>query len=135
MVATPDPRRCSATPDLGTDLGTYFDDFLPGLMGRLLIEDLHDLTACFAISVTDESGPPWRIAIEAGRITHVGTDGPEPECCFVLNRETLREVIAARCAPAEAFFERRIEVEGDIERGLVLSTVLEPFFQRFPFPE
>lgn len=116
------------------DPGAYFRDFLPGLMGRLLVEDLHDLTACFEIAVSDAADPPWRIAVEQGRIVHVGADGPVPECRFVLDTNTLLDVVTARCVPAEAFFERRIEVEGDIERGLVLSTVLEPFFQRFPFP-
>lgn len=111
----------------------YFVEFLPTILGRLLIEDLRELTSCFEIVVTDAGEPPWRLAIESGRLVHVGHDGPAPACRFSLDAATLAEVVAARRTPADAFFEKRIELEGDVETGLVLSTVLEPFFRRFPF--
>jgi len=111
----------------------YFHDFLPGLRGRLLIPDLESLTTCFAIGVRDSDDPPWRIAIEAGRLVAVGPDGPPPLCLFRLDTATLLDVVAARVAPAEAFFARRIDLEGDMELGLKLSTVLAPFFEGFPF--
>ncbi len=44
------------------------------------------------------------------------------------------EVVTARCTPAAAFFDTRIDLEGDMEMGLKLSTVLEPFFRRFSYP-
>jgi predicted lipid carrier protein YhbT len=112
----------------------YFAAFLPALRGQLLIEELHALTTAFAIDVADAPGPPWRLGVEAGRLVHVGTGGPEPRCRFRLDAATLLEVAAGRTPPAEAFFARRIEVEGDVEEGLRLSTVLEPFFRRFPYP-
>ncbi|HKJ23788.1 MAG TPA: SCP2 sterol-binding domain-containing protein [Myxococcota bacterium] len=111
----------------------YFEAFLPALFGRLLIPDLESLTTCFAIEVTDLDAPPWRIGIEAGRLVFVRHDGPEPLCTFQLDGETLLEVAAARIAPAEAFFAKRIDLEGDMELGLKLSTVLAPFFEGFPF--
>lgn len=115
------------------DWKIYFTEFLPGLRGRLLIEDLRELSTCFEIQVTDAPEPPWRIAVESGRLAHVGRDGPAPVCRFLLDAATLLDVVRARCAPSQAFFELRIEVEGDVETGLKLSTVLEPFFRRFPF--
>jgi predicted lipid carrier protein YhbT len=111
----------------------YFTEFLPTILGQLLIEDLRDLGGCFEIVVTDAATPPWRLVLSRGRLVHVGHDGPAPACRFSLDAATLAEVVAARCTPADAFFEKRIEVEGDVETGLVLSTVLEPFFRRFPF--
>jgi predicted lipid carrier protein YhbT len=111
----------------------YFRAFLPALRGRLLVEELHGLTTAFAIDVTDAPGPPWRLGVEAGRLVHVDAGGPEPRCRFRLAAETLLEVAAGRTPPSEAFFARRIEVEGDVEEGLRLSTVLEPFFRRFPY--
>lgn len=117
------------------DWQRYFTEFLPALKGRLLIDDLRDLTTCFEIAVTDGAQPPWRIAIERGRIVHVGqSGGPEPVCRFLLDAATLLDVARARCLPSEAFFDLRIELEGDMETGLKLSTVLEPFFRRHPFP-
>lgn len=111
----------------------YFMEFLPSIIGQLMIEDLKDLTNCFEISVTGADVPPWRLAITDGRLSYVGHEGPEPVCRFTMDAETLLEVIAARRSPQEAFFDMRIDIEGDMETGLKLSTVLEPFFHRFPF--
>lgn len=124
-AARPSP---SETPVL-----RYFEAFLPTLFGRLLIADLESLTTCFAIQVTDLDAPPWRIGIESGRLVFVRHDGPEALCTFSLDSDTLLEVVAARIAPAEAFFAKRIELEGDMELGLKLSTVLAPFFEGYPF--
>lgn len=113
----------------------YFLEFLPTILDKLLIEDLRTLTTCFEIRVTDGEDPPWRLGIHDGRLTYVGHEGPEPVCRFSLDSSTFREVVAARCTPSAAFFDTRIELEGDMEMGLKLSTVLEPFFHRFPFRE
>jgi predicted lipid carrier protein YhbT len=113
----------------------YFSDFLPGILDKLLIEDLETLTSCFEIEVTDAGDPPWWLGIDAGRLTYVGHAGPEPVCRFSLDSDTLLEVVTARCTPAAAFFDTRIELTGDMEMGLKLSTVLEPFFDRFPYTE
>jgi predicted lipid carrier protein YhbT len=119
-------------PDI-RDCRRYFTRFLPGIRGRLLLEGLETLSACFEIEVSDWDEPPWRLGIEHGRLVHVGHDGPEAPCRFRLDSATLLEVVRARQAPAEAFYDLRIEVEGDVALGLELSTVLEPFFRRFPF--
>lgn len=115
------------------DYRRYFTDFLPTLYGQLLIEDLRDLNACCEIVVKDDP-PAWRIAIESGRLVYAGHQGPEPSCAFHLDTETLLSVVGAAETPQQAFFDMRIELTGDIEMGLKLSTVLEPFFQRFPYP-
>lgn len=111
----------------------YFGEFLPSLFGRLLIADLESLSTRFAIEVSDVDAPAWRIDIEAGRVVCVEHDGRPPLCTFRLDGATLLEVVAARILPAEAFFAKRIELEGDMELGLKLSTVLAPFFEGFPF--
>jgi predicted lipid carrier protein YhbT len=122
------------TTSEGAFVARYFEEFLPGLMGRLLIEDLRDLDTCFEIVVTGADERPWRIQVEQGRLVAVAHDGPEPACRFRADVATMRDIVAARCTPAEAFFDLRVELDGDVESGLKLSTVLEPFFQRFPFP-
>jgi len=83
--------------------------------------------------VMDSDAPPWRLRIERGRLVYVGPGGAEPECGFSLDATTLLEIVSSELVPAEAFFAQRIELSGDLELGLKLSTVLEPFFERFPF--
>ncbi len=111
----------------------YFTEFLPRIHGQLLLEDLKTLSVCFEIAVSDGAGAPWRLVVEEGRLVQAGPDEPEPVCRFTLDAGTLLEVVAGHIAPQEAFFDMRIQLEGDIEMGLKLSTVLAPFFQRFPY--
>lgn len=111
----------------------YFHEFLPGLLNRLLIEDLKNLSCSFAYRVPALDEPTWRLIVERGRLTSIRQDGPEPECCFVCDIDALLEVVSAAVLPQDAFFDMRIEIEGDIELGLKLSTVLAPFFARYPF--
>lgn len=119
--------------DVEAPVRRYFEVFLPGIFGRLLIADLESLSARFAIDVSDVDAPPWRIEVRGGRLVAVEHGGAPPGCTFRLDADTLLEVVAARVLPAEAFFARRIELEGDMELGLKLSTVLAPFFAGFPF--
>lgn len=111
----------------------YFEEFLPGIMNQLLLPELSTLTACFEIAITDVDTPAWRLAIEDGRLVYVGHEGEAPVCRYALDIDTLRKVVAAKETPQEAFFDLRIALEGDMEMGLKLSTVLEPFFARYAF--
>lgn len=111
----------------------YFANFLPGILGQVLIEGLKSLTCQVAIEVTDSGDKPWLLVVKKGRLVHVGHTGPEPSCRYVLNVSTLIEIITAQCTPQDAFFETRIHIEGDIEQGLQLSTVLEEFFEQYPY--
>lgn len=110
----------------------YFAAFLPSIIGRRMLEDLEEVTCCVEIVVTDLADPPWRLHIEAGILTYVGQEGTEPECRYLLELNALIDVITAVCTPQEAFFEMSIDIEGDIKRGLEVSTVLERFFAKFP---
>lgn len=111
----------------------YFTEFLPKIIGQLLLEDLHSLSCCFEILVSEAPCEPWRLQIESGRLVYVGLEGLDPQCRFTLDARTLLDVISAGVAPQEAFFGKRIELSGDMELGLKLSTVLEPFFKRYAF--
>lgn len=112
---------------------TYFEVFLPTLLGQLLIDDLRTLSCSFGIRIAHEDGPPWQLDISEGRLARVERAKEAPACCFVCDGQTLIEVASAKITPQEAFFAMRVEVEGDMELGLKLSTVLAPFFSRYPF--
>lgn len=127
------PQESHAKPAGYDFYRQYFTEFLPGIVGQLMIDDLKSLTCQVEIAVTDSGDAPWRLTVEQGRLTHVSHDGPDSQCRYVLNLDTLTDVVTAKCSPQDAFFEMRIEIEGDIERGLELSAVLEAFFEGFPF--
>ncbi len=111
----------------------YFERHLPPLFGQLLIEDLHSVSAEFAIHITDSPDPAWVLCIENGRLTSVAHDGGAPICTFSLGTSTLLDIVAAQLRPDEAFFNLQIQLTGDMETGLMLSIVLASFFERYPY--
>lgn len=129
----PGPQEPVERPDRYDSYHRYFTEFLPGIIGQLMMENLKDLSCQAEILVTDSGDAPWRLGIEQGRLMHVDQEGPDPECRYVLDIDTLIDIVTAQCSPQDAFFEMRIEIEGDIERGLELSAVLEIFFKTFPY--
>ena len=114
------------------DYTRYFSEFLPTIYGEQLVEDLKDLNACFELAVRDADEAPWRIVVEKGCLVYAGHDGPEPGCRFDIDAETLVKILSAEESPQDAFFDMRIDVSGDEQLGMIVSAVIEPFFQRFP---
>jgi predicted lipid carrier protein YhbT len=109
----------------------YFGEFLPALRGRVLVPYLKALTCTFVVHVTDSGDPPWVVHVHEGRLSEPA--GNTPECAFTLDSRTLRDIVTGRTRPEQAFFDMKVDVLGDMELGLKLSTVLAPFFRRFPF--
>lgn len=111
----------------------YFTRFLPGLQGQLLIPGLRSLTCALGVQLTDMDQAEWTLEIESGRLQSVRPGLERSHCVFCLDSGTLLEVATGTLAPDRAFFDLRIEIEGDVALGLQLSTVLEPFFKEHSF--
>lgn len=111
----------------------YLTNHLQPLCGRRLLPGVGALSACFEVVLTDSDSAPWRIAIENGRLVSVAHDGPEPACRFDVDSRTMLDIVSGQEPPQVAFFENRVDISGDLETGLVLSTVLEPFFRLYPY--
>jgi len=113
----------------------YFDSFLPRIVGQLLLPDLRNLSAHAEIVVTDSGDPSWHLQLCDGRLTEIAHNGSDADCRYVLDVATVLDIVRANVTPQDAFFNMRIEIEGNIERGLELSVVLENFFKRYPYRE
>lgn len=111
----------------------YFDAFLPRLQGLLLIPGLRSLSCRLGVRIEDLEDAAWTLVVESGRLEAVVPGAADAPCTFALDAGTLLEVATGALAPDKAFFDLRIEIEGDVALGLQLSTVLEPFFQQYPF--
>ena len=131
MTGQPTPEASGEARRVCRD---YFDAFLPTFVDRPLLPGLRELNCCFEVLISDVSAEPWRLVIEGGRLSYVGHDGPgTADCRYILDAETAYEIIRVDCAPQDAFLAGDIDLEGDMELGLTLSTVLEPFLQRFRY--
>lgn len=111
----------------------YFTDYLPTLQGQLLVPGLRSLSCKLGVSLTDIDSGVWTLVVASGELVEICTGAEGAQCTFFLETGTLLEVATGALAPDRAFFDLRIEIEGDVALGLQLSTVLAPFFKQYPF--
>ena len=111
----------------------YFDHFLAEKMHRQLLPDLRGLSATCRIKVEDIPGRSWALKIEQGRFESISDNGMNCQCAFLVDCDTFSRIVSGELAPQKAFFKRKIDIQGDIETGLKLATVLAEFFQRWPY--
>lgn len=111
----------------------YFDEFLPILRGRQLLKNLKGISACFEVLINDVSNGSWNLVVDRGRLVRIGHDGPEPATRFELDSTTLFRITGGEETPHDAFFDARIEIEGDIETGLALGAIFALFFEAYPY--
>lgn len=127
------PRRKADTAHTPDIVEAYFAEFLPGKLYQQLLPDLRKLTASFSIRVHDTDQPAWSLQVLKGALTSIEADGDRGDCCFLVGVDTFARIVSGRTRPQEAFFKRQVEIEGDMETGLKLATVLGSFFREFPY--
>lgn len=121
------------TNDTATTCARYFEAFLPGLRGQLLIPGLHSLSCALGVALRESGEARWTLRIVSGVLSEVVARIEGADCVFHLDADTLLGIVSGNLRPDLAFFDMRVEIEGDIVLGLQLSTVLGPFFQTHPF--
>lgn len=117
--------------DAGFD--QYFDKFLASRRGRRLLPDLHGLSATFRVVPKEAPETHWSVKISKGILESVSCNGQAHQCSFMVDRGTFVDIVSGRLGPHKAFFDQRLDIEGDIEVGLKLAAVLTAFFKKFPF--
>ncbi len=111
----------------------YFSGFLTDKMHKQLLPNLRNLSATCRIVVEDIATGPWSLSIDQGRLERISQNGEDCQCTFFLTSDTFTSIVRGKLAPQQAFFQRNIDIEGDIETGLKLATVLAAFFRKWPY--
>jgi len=111
----------------------YFDRFLAEKMHKQLLPNLKRLTATCRITVEDVAGQSWSLRIDQGRLEEISDNGMVCQCTFSLGSDVFTAIVGGRLAPQQAFFQRKVNIDGDIETGLKLATVLAAFFKKWPY--
>jgi len=110
----------------------YFDDFLAGKMHKQLLPNLRRLSATCRINIEDV-GRSWALKIDQGRLVKISHKSLDCQCEFLVNYDTFSRIVSGKLVPQKAFFKRKVDIQGDIETGLKLATVLAEFFQKWPY--
>lgn len=111
----------------------YFNRFLAGKMHRQLLPDLKNLSANCRICVSEVPLKNWSLQIDHGRLENISLNGTVCQCTFLVDGDTFERIITGKLAPQQAFFRKKVDIKGNIEKGLTLATVLVAFFRKYPY--
>ncbi|MFZ3115247.1 MAG: SDR family oxidoreductase [Syntrophales bacterium] len=106
-----------------------FIESLEKKVGESIIPNLKSLNACFSIRLADID-KKISLSIKNGILEKLSArNGSDSRFTFVLSSDTLGELIEKKVKPQEAFFEKKIEIEGDMGEALVLAPIFDEFFR------
>lgn len=113
----------------------YLRTFLPQRVAASQLGRIPSLTLKVGLRLSGPSGGAWTCDFRGGELVAVSEGAADDaRVTFVGDSATFAAVVAAETSPREAFFQRRFEIEGDVEAGLKLAAVFEEFVRDFPCP-
>ena len=114
----------------------YIEQFLPDRARRSSLGRLVHLNAVVGLSIEGAGGGQWRCRFCQGDLVEVVRGAAcEADVVYRGDVQTLADVVRRRCSPSAAFFDRRFDIEGDIELGLKLATIFDRFVREHPFAD
>ena len=114
-------------------IDNYFEHFLPKVIGRSIFADLDNLNIVVSFFITD-SVPEWTITLKGGQLMRIEKGSSSPhEISYVLDGETLLEIVSGVLSPQKAFFLGRVKIRGDKLKGLKLAMIFDRFIKEYPF--
>jgi thioester reductase-like protein len=116
------------------DCAHYVEEFFPQAVRRSSLAQVPlDLTV--GLDVEGAGGGRWTCRWVRGELMGVrrGRHGPV-EVAYRLDPATFAAVVHGRLAVQEAFFARRIEIEGDVEKALKLAVLFARLVHECPYP-
>jgi predicted lipid carrier protein YhbT len=92
------------------------------------------LTVTVALDIRGSGGGVWCCRWVDGQLVTVHEGPGQPaEITYRLDEATFADLVRGRQSPREAFFARRVEIEGHLEKGLKLAHLFEQFVSEFPY--
>jgi thioester reductase-like protein len=116
------------------DCRDYVERFFPeSAAGSALSHIPLDVT--LGLDVHGSSGGRWTVRLRPGEPVEVGRGGGSiSPILYRTDAATFEAVVRGWQTPQEAFFARRIEVVGDVERALKLAVLFGQFVRDCPYP-
>jgi thioester reductase-like protein len=128
-------RRDRARRLGGLDCAGYVEEFFPESVVRSVLSQM-PVEVTLGLDVRGAGGGRWTLMLRPGAPVEIrrGTTAAAP-IVYRLDPETFVAIVRGRETPREAFFKRRVEILGDVEKGLKLAVLFGEFVSEFPYPQ
>ncbi len=118
----------------GVDCAHYLEHFFPSAVRRSSLAGV-PLDVSVALDIHGPGGGQWScywLREELRRVTRGLAE--EADVLYRLDVPTFVSITAGRVSVQEAFFNRQVEVVGDVEKGLKLAVLFSQFVREHPYP-
>lgn len=127
-------RRSSRPLPLEVDCADYIEDFFPAAFSRSSLAGL-SLDVVVALDVRGPGGGQWTCRWVAGEPVRVERGRACPaDVVYRLDAGAFADIVTSRVSFQDAFLGRRIEIEGQVEKGLKLAVLFDRFVRESPLP-
>ncbi len=128
------PAARPSEPASGLDCAHYMETFFPAQAPRSPLARAAALDLTIALDIHGPGGGQWSCQWIHGELAGVcrGLDA-RAEVTYRTDVATFAAVVAGRQSAQEAFFARRIDMAGDVEKGLKLTVLLQQFLKEVPY--
>jgi thioester reductase-like protein len=123
-------QACGRKP---VDCARYMEEFLPASARQSTLVHI-PLNTTVALDVRGDGGGQWTCRWRDGQLQEVKRGLREnSEFTYRTNVATFAAIVQGRQSPHKAFFDRQIEIHGNVEKALKLAVLLDQFVKEFPY--
>jgi thioester reductase-like protein len=121
-------------PQTEPDCAQYIEEFFTAHAPQSTLARTAVLDIMIGLDIRGAGGGQWSCRWARGELTGVrrGLDS-RAEVTYRTDTATFAEVVRGAQTPQEAFFARRIEVSGDVEKALKLAVLFHQFLKEVPY--
>jgi thioester reductase-like protein len=126
-------RRRGPAGSGGVDCAGYIERFFPAAVADSFLARL-PIAATLGFEIRGPGGGRWVCQFGGGRVLDTCRDTLErAEVTYRMDVATFAAVVTGREMPQAAFFARRIEIAGSVEKGLKLAVLFGRFVRESPY--
>jgi nucleoside-diphosphate-sugar epimerase len=120
--------------EAGSDCAAYIEQFFPARAQRSELAGAIALDLTVALDIRGAGGGQWSCRWTHGALERV-TRGLDEQASVAYRTDvaTFDAIVRGELAPQEAFFTRRVAIEGDVEKALKLAVLFGHFVREFPY--
>jgi thioester reductase-like protein len=126
-------RRRGPAGSGGVDCAGYIERFFPGAVVDSFLARL-PIAATVGFEIRGPGGGGWVCRFGGGRVVEISRGALErAEVTYRMDVATFAAVVSGHEPPQAAFFARRIEIAGSLEKGLKLAVLFGRFARELPY--
>ena len=131
------PKDIEERPEITSETTSveYFEELIFARVNLCLLPRIESLNTVIRFDIAGDNAGSWTIEVEGGllkRVVRNYTDAStsytepvlEPSSTFRMDSETFMSILKREITPQQAFFEKKVQIQGDIMIALKMNVLV-----------